>query len=321
MPQWRDLPREIRLQIVREFCLSISFDFVRYQSKFKTDMPYQIVWNECYPRPLVQYLNALLTCREFYDIITKDIKLFNGQSTAFTLQTIQYKKLIKYSDKLFDSGTADYREITLAQAMFGCFWKNRFICDVYPIFDDMFGGLDKTGRLVLVCLSGGVLEKCKSDYSFSRGEYIRVQKKNDDGSFCGLVFSKGSYYMDGDCMTFQTVLSYEFAKFRDHDRKEVHRFYDTDDSNDIEISQNVDQSGRELPDLSAADPDTWWLGLAIGGSDHWKEWYLVNYKEEKIVVGPRGRVAEWPYDFDLESLHLWQPVFLESSYDDDYESS
>ena len=183
-------------------------------------MPYEIVWNECYPRPLNQYLNALLTCREFYDIITKDIKLFNGQSTALTLQTIQYKRLIKYSDKVFERGTSDYREITLAQAMFGCFWKNPFICDVYPIFDDMFGGLDKTGRLVLVCLSGDVLEKCKSKYTSRLGEYIKVQKKSDDGSFCGLVFSAGSYFVDGDCMNFQTVSSYEFAKFRDHDQKD-----------------------------------------------------------------------------------------------------
>ena len=241
MAQWRDLPRDIRLQILREFCLSISFDFIHYHSKFKTDRPYGIVWDECYPRPLAQYLNALLTCREFHDIITKDIKLFNGQSMAFILQRIQYQKLIRYSEKLFESGTADYREITLAQAMFGCFWKNPFICEMYTIFDDMFGGLDKTGRLVLVCLSGGVLEKCKSDYSYRRGEYIRVQKKNDDKSFCGLVFSKGSYYVDGDCMTFQTVSSHQFAKFRDHDRKEPHRFYDTDDENDIELLQNVDR--------------------------------------------------------------------------------
>jgi hypothetical protein len=56
-------------------------------------------------------------------------------------------------------GGADYREMPLAQAMFG---KNPMICEDSGIFDDLFGGLDETGRLVLVCLSGGFLEKCKA---------------------------------------------------------------------------------------------------------------------------------------------------------------
>src|SRR5271169_3852874 len=97
MPQWHDLPYETHVNILHEFCKSICLDFATYQSKFKTETPFAIVWDDRYPRPLVQYLNALLTCREFYDIITKDIKLINGQSMAFTLQTIQYKKVHAYS--------------------------------------------------------------------------------------------------------------------------------------------------------------------------------------------------------------------------------
>src|SRR5436190_14763718 len=123
MPQWQDLPYEIHVNILREFCKSICLDFLMYQSKFKTDTPYKFVWDDCYPRPLVQYVDALLACREFYDIITNKIKLVNEQSTALTIQTIQYKKVHKYSDQIFEHGPGDYREITLAQAMFGCFWK------------------------------------------------------------------------------------------------------------------------------------------------------------------------------------------------------
>ena len=97
-------------------------------------------------------------------------------------------------------------------------------------------------------------------------------------------------------------------------RKTAHRFYHSANENEIELLPNVNHSRGGLPHISASDPDTWWLGCAL---DNWKEWYLVNYKEKKIVVGPRGYEADWPDDFDLESLHLWQPEFLESCYDDD----
>jgi len=317
MPQWHDLSPAIHHEILREFCNSVAFDFSTYQSVFKTDTPYVTVWDEPYPRPLVNYTNALLTCRDFYRTITEEITIVFNQSTSLTLQTIQYKKLLKYSEKVFMEGPGDYREFTLAQAMFGCFWKNPFVCDVYPIFDDMFGGLEKTGQLLLVCLSGGVLEKCKERCVSSRHENIRVQKALVDGSFCGLVLSRGSYYVGGICICFYTVSSCEFAAFKDHDVEEVHGYYDSDEEDGIERLPHAHQSVQRLPDISASEPDSWWLGKAIGGRDDWKEWYLVNYKEKKIVVGPTGQRAEWPDYFTLESLHLWTPEFLKDCYYDE----
>jgi len=41
-------------------------------------------------------------------------------------------------------------EKSRAQGMFGCFWKNPFICDSDQIFDDLFNAFDETGRTVLV---------------------------------------------------------------------------------------------------------------------------------------------------------------------------
>jgi hypothetical protein len=314
MPQWHDLPPVIHHQILREFCKSLAFDFSKYQSVFNTDTEFAIAWHEPYPRPLVNYINALLTCRHFYRAITEEIKIAFDQSTSLTLQTIQYKKLIEYSDKLFEEGPGDYRELAVAQAMFGCFWKNPFVCNVYPIFDDIFGGLEKTGELLLVCLSGGVLEKCKELRVSNRHEDIRLQKALVDGSFCGLVFSKGSYYVGGDCICFYTVSSCEFAAFKDHDVEDVHGY---DEEGGVERLPHPHQSMQSLPDISASEPDSWWLGHNIGGRDHWKEWYLVNYKEKKIVVGPTGQTAEWPEYFTLEELHLWTPEFLKDCYYDE----
>jgi hypothetical protein len=107
-------------------------------------------------------------------------------------------------------GGTDYREMPLAQAMFGHFWKNPMICEESGIFDDLFGGLDETGRLVLVCLSGGFLEKCKSRNE--PGEDVKVQKLKRDESYQGLAFTRGSYQFIGDCISFQTVNSCHFAE-------------------------------------------------------------------------------------------------------------
>jgi hypothetical protein len=112
----------------------------------------------------------------------------------------------------------------LAQAMFGHFWKNPMICEDYAIFDDLFGGLDETGRLVMVCLSSGFLEKSKKRNE--PGEDVKVQKLKRDESYKGLVFTRGSYHFVGDCMSFQTVNSCHFAVFEGHDSKEFIGFRD-----------------------------------------------------------------------------------------------
>ena len=235
-----------------------------------------------------------------------------GQSTPLALQDIQYKHLSRYSQNFFEKlGGADYREMSLAQAMFGHFWKNPFICEDYGIFDDLFGGLDETGRLVLVCLSGGFLAKCKTPNN--PGKDIKVQKMNGDGSYRGLVFSSGSYEFGGDCMCFQTVTSCHFAVFKGHDSKDQCGFGDDDDEEGGIKRLGVPSKRSGLPNISASEPDTWWLAQFMGGNE-WKEWHLVNFKKKHIIVGPMGIVTEWPNYLDLEDYHFWTFSALQETY-------
>ena len=120
-----------------------------------------------------------------------------------------------------------------------------------------------------------------------------------------------------DSMKFQTVLSYDFAQFKYHDLKDSHGF---DHDEEIERLPNVSKKERgELPDISAFEPDSWWLGQYIDGFDDWKEWYLVNFKKQRILVGPMGQGTEWPTYLDMEDLHFWQPEWVKSLYFDEDE--
>jgi hypothetical protein len=310
MTNWNDLPHEIHIQILREYCKSLVFDYSRYHAKFHPDAPFARVLRHTYPPPLINYLNALLTCRDFHHCITNEIKLLHDRSPRLTLQDVQYKMLLRYSGMISNEGAGDYREIALAQAMLGCFWKNPFICGEYSIFDDLFLGFEETGRLLLVCLLEGVLDMCKKPVTSS--DYIRVKQKAVDGSFHELIFTQGSYLANGDCFCFESVSGWK--KVKEHTSQQEYR----DNGGDkIGLLPHVPQPGEKLPYISASERDTWWLGKNIGGDDAWNEWYLVNYKEKKVFVGPEGQPAEWPLHIDLKELHIWQPNWLEVYYDGD----
>lgn len=216
--------------------------------------------------------------------------------------------LLRYSGMISTEGAGDYREIALAQAMLGCFWKNPFICGEYSIFDDLFFGFEETGRLLLVCLLEGVLDMCKKPVTSS--DYIRVKQKAVDGSFHELIFTQGSYLANGDCFCFESVSGWK--KVKEHTSQQEHR---DNGENKIGLLPHVPQPGEKLPHISASERDTWWLAKNIGGDDARNEWYLVNYNEKKVFVGPEGQPAEWPLHIDLKELHIWQPNWLEVYYD------
>jgi hypothetical protein len=308
---WCQLPDIVRREILREFCNSIVSDFITYDSKFETETPYSMVWHNPHPTPFANYINALLTCREFHNAITKEIKIEANRSTSLTLQAWQHDKVLDCSYELFTNPSDDYREITLIQARIGRFWKNPYVCDEYTIFDDLFGGLEETGQLVLVCLLEGMLEKCRTPNG-SRRHYVRIQIEDTDGSFHGLVFKQGSYYIGGDCIYLNTVSSFEFAAFNDSELEDFED--DPDEDRGIELLPDSRQLGGRLPDISASEPDTWWLGRCECGEDDLKEWYLVNYKDKIIIVGPRAQRVQWPDHFNWETIHLWTPWFLEEEY-------
>jgi hypothetical protein len=93
--------------------------------------------------------------------------------------------------------------------------------------------------------------------------------------------------------------------------------YDSDEADEFEFEElsKDDPMKGTLPDITALEPGTWWLGRDSDGEEWNKEWYLVNYTEKNLVVGPFGYGCEWPeeFGFSFGSLHLWQPSFYEGS--------
>jgi hypothetical protein len=205
----------------------------------------------------------------------------------------------------------NYREMVLAQSMYGCFWKNPYICQTFEIFDDLFGGLEQTGQTILVGLLGQMLDKCTCKKTREPGEHIKAQRALKNGSYCGLVFTTGQYYVWGESMCCFTVSSCQLATFIDH---EIAPSYEVDEDEEFELVPSSKWEG--FPDVSAAAPDTWWFVVDVN-KDKWKNWFLVNYKEQKLIAGPTGVHLEWPsyHRLDLmETIHFWQPHWFEGDF-------
>jgi hypothetical protein len=248
-----------------------------------------------------------------------DIKFAPDTSTSTTLQHVQTDLVIKYTDLVFAGVQGcDYREMALAQSKYGCFWNNPFVCNIFEIFDDLFGGLDRTGQTILVGLLGNVLAKRKG--TRTPGKHIMAQRRMRDGSCSGLVFTSGQYYLGGDCIFCHTVSEVQLATFKNHGVKSADHDYFAVDYEEFEP---VPGRWKPLPNISRGEPDTWWLVVHFAGSDDWKNWFLVNYNKRQLIVGPTGVKCEWPayHGIDLmETLHFWQPSFLEEDSDDSDDS-
>jgi hypothetical protein len=110
MPDWEDFPRAVRYHLLRTFCAEIIADFkdlgksIRrvvkrdftdsfYANKEDSFAPYPaheppLEWPPT-PPSLTSFLSAITTCREFNDIILKEVK-FDDRSTHDLLVEQQY---------------------------------------------------------------------------------------------------------------------------------------------------------------------------------------------------------------------------------------
>src|SRR5271167_4775169 len=101
MASWHDLPNEIRNEILRLFCLSLSYDFLRVistllsylrRSESRND---QFIWPSNGPSYLTSFASAKQTCHYFHNAIQNEIKI-NGKSPSEALQDLQFDSIPKY---------------------------------------------------------------------------------------------------------------------------------------------------------------------------------------------------------------------------------
>jgi hypothetical protein len=245
------------------------------------------------------------------------ITLENGQSPTLGLQAIQHDHLLDYSYEIFTRESFDFREIALAQAMYGCFWKNPYIYDEFTIFDDLFAGFEETSRLRLVCLLENAVDECRRPVNTFPWA-VQAQKEMDDGSLSELVFLPGRYEVAQDCIRFRTVLDYKFTTFQYHDalgpeEEEDDALHTYETFTEVQQWNKTDEQ-NPLPDISSSEPDTWWMASYVASGTEYRDWYLVNYKEKKIFVGPKGIEMDLPESIDLMGLEIWGD---EEEFDED----
>ena len=138
MANWDDLPAELRIKILRAFCVDI---IARYETCLDTLSKVSTLGDDgdqyCFwaivrdkpPSPVPAFpFSALLACKSFYYLITSIT--FNGLTLVETLQRYQMKMLEIYIDRDSDieDGIMDFSVVdSLIQEfckLFGCFWKN-----------------------------------------------------------------------------------------------------------------------------------------------------------------------------------------------------
>jgi len=163
MAAWYDLPREIQHNILSIYCEDLVADF---SDSLEADpwgtRPYSLVkelktlaWPEP-PTPLVFFASALKTCRNFYNIISDEIRIEDDSSPGRVLQRHQYDGMRELARNLrshsrWQVGLLDescyvhfiYRKV-------GCFWKNPMIFDTVNRFCTFLMTIPRLSRLILI---------------------------------------------------------------------------------------------------------------------------------------------------------------------------
>jgi hypothetical protein len=315
---WSELPVEIQVMILKVFCQSLADNFKEYPKNFaKMSNPSSVAKKTPIPPAFTSYMSALLTCRAFHDYITREIQITffeHTDSPGLALQRLQNDELIDWGRRVV-RGWA-FCGMVQAKAMLGRFWKNRArVFKDYDTFDNLFARLKRTDCLILACLIGDMLEECKTParldllYPPLEYGYIREAKQSVNRSFHGLAFKPGAYHLGQrkHSMSWNTVLDCQSANFPD---------VSDDGRSESEDDERVTLFGcpKGLPNIAACEPDTWWLGRHMMVNGGYQYWYLVNYKEKKVFVGPTGLCVEWGENFNGDNLDLWNITVLERGY-------
>lgn len=318
MPHWNDLPNEVRVMILREFCASILSEYSQFGSRFddigeSIDMLLSVREEQ----PLKHFYNALLTCRDFNELIMTKVKVSGNQPPSSALQNIQYANLMEYlyekNNGWLHKDKVWYYEIYRASAVLGSVWNSPLIDGTAPV-NDLLQATGPVGEVVLICLLGNFLEKCKEIHSGTRT--VEVQKINRYGNKSSkLAFTVSDYSVGGQGYYHGFYSFYSVSRFRFMDSpspdSQVQGAKGEDLMKSKELTAELEPVELLPPDISTAEPGTWWLAKRREGR---KDWCLVNYKEKKLHIGPIGVGAKWPDILRIEDARLWDRPHLTRQY-------
>lgn len=287
MAGWNDLPHEIRIQILQQFCTDLIVDFalVEKQGRNYISPGAPIPINQLQaPQYLTSFASAIRTCHYFHDLLTHVIKV-DGTAPAEILQEIQRRIIrtiwleVNVRGGKHDRRTLDFEEI---YAVAGCFWRNK------KFFDSR--NYELIGKLVIYCLnprSRALLVPhleawlhALAQESYLAGEVIVTEDSGQDG------FPKPEFRLYlGD----RAILGYDFI---------------------CAIVAEIQLLNGHGIIAKESHKDEWWLFLPSGGYCEYDgltlwsgEWTLVNYRRRLMYDGNDGKPSHsWKDLWDVFRL-------------------
>lgn len=298
MATWLALPPEIQDRILYFFSLSVVHEYEKHDpADFwdRTARPSpQLGKCPAIPHSLVSVTSALKTCRFFHNSLTNVVKL-DGQSLIEVLQNIQYRRILDLIKYYFESDAKPEIHIGWFVESAGYFWKNPKLIDDKDAIADVLYLISRKSRMMLLphVEQWLIRHAITADHNHPR---IKLDDANRPkcGNPCidqtAVIYNdyvSNSISLLGDIITTPSMYDEDADEDdKDDDWKFIYAYYSA------------------IPlvwDLRNSQPSTWWL-YHNDCSGHSPGWFLVNYGDKKLYVGPDGTQAYYWENFGHQTL-------------------
>lgn len=292
MASWDSLPHDIRLLLLRTFCIEIINNFKSLRksvwltadkSYFDTELEHAdsppLAWPPT-PAPLKSFMSALTSCREFNYIIMQEVK-FRGFSPIDVLKAHQEHSVDrivrKYHSKKSPSGVVSVALYGLAT---GSFWKNPDIIGYTP--DILQRTTMRSAPLFLPHIEPWLNSYFAEPGSSHRPEDVALH-----------YHLPGQRKYTGGCFEVNWG-----AK----------RHYEIGTVDSLSLGWLVDPPSLAEEDVGQSPAEQWWLFLPLSYGplvDDDLHWILVNYEEQRMYVGPNAYEALVWKGSDVCDMGAW----------------
>jgi len=351
MVAWSDFSIETRHRILYYFCVDIIETYK--PDSFEKDGPEwadSVDWtgSKDWPRSpqcLRDFTSALLTCRNFNEIITNKIKYrakikdrgkikYRNKSPVDTLQSMQYEKLIVIVNGLSDENL-ERGDVEDMYGVVGCFWKNKEVLERVEFMGRILKETFNGGLKVLVPhLQAWVLEQAQrdpepdivndsDDYVTLEFEYCKPGRSRwterrmsfKRGSIkVGRAFWHGIHVCSIDAIITKKEIDRHIQDNKppepEHDdesdcSESDDDFSDETDEDDQDRMYPCDQSVPLVWEILSSDPSSWWVFIVPVFNEP-AAWAFVNYTDRKMFLAPDPTTMyRWKNPWDVSS---WKEI-------------
>jgi hypothetical protein len=271
---WDSLPHDIRLLLLRTFCIEIIKDFrslrksvwlTADKSYFDTELESTsppLAWPPT-PAPLKSFMSALTSCRELNYIILHEVK-FKGVSPIDILKAAQERSVDALIRKYKAKNSSGLVSVALYGLAAGTFWKNRKLI-WYPL-DILRRTTTRSAPLYLPHIEPWL------KYHFPQP---RSSRPPNDVAL---------YYLVGN-REYACFFEMNWCAKR---RNEIGTVVS------LRLGGLVKSLSLAEQDVGQSPAEQWWLFLPLSYGPQVRRhqhWIFVNYEEQRMYVGPNASEA------------------------------